>query len=327
MQSKQCFSSQKWKLEHICSKVIVLSLDFFESSIFGKSIVGQPYSTEKKTTTALNIENFRNSGFPEGFCTILEHGLPLLLRATPPQRIVKNHASATLEENAEFVTLTLKKWEDIGVVEYVSKKPHLVNPLSVVINGVKKRLVLDAKASGLNNHIVAPKFTLPNIETVANTLYQGDYMIKMDLASGFLQLPIHEGEQQFLGFQNPVDGRFGVVKRLPFGLRSAPFLFASFTHAIKEAAKHVLNITTEVYIDDWLLKNRNRPTLMGEFTEFSEFLNYLGVTIQHEKTEGPSQVITYLGLQVDTCNKKIILPEQKREEAAKDEVVANLTKR
>lgn len=312
MPSKLRYPSHKWKLDHICSKVITLPLDFFELSIFGKSIVGNPYSVGKKTPTGLNVENFRNTGFPEGFCTVLEHGLPLLLRATPPQRIVKNHTSAVLEENTEFVTRTLQKWEDMEVIEYLLEKPHLVNPFSIVTNGTKKRLVLDAKASGLNDHILAPKFTLPSIETVANTLYQGDFMIKMDLANGFLQLPIQVAERKYLGFRNPVDGRFGVVKRLPFGLRSAPFLFASFTHAIKEAAKQVLNITTQVYIDDWLLTNRNRPELMDDFTEFSEFLNYLGVTIQHEKTEGPSQIVTYLGLQLDTCNKRILLPEQKR---------------
>lgn len=238
--------------------------------------------------------------------------MPILLHTIPPRRVVKNHSSASAAENEEFVTKTLQKWESMGVIRYVLNAPYLINPLSVVVNGEKKRLVLDARASGLNDHILAPKFSLPSIETVVNELHDGDYLIKMDLANGFLQLPINDNEQTYLGFRNPVDGRFGVVQRLPFGLRSAPFLFASFTCAIKEAARHLLKLTTEVYIDDWLLKGRNRANLLNDFTEFSELLNYLGVAIQHEKTEGPGQCITYLGLHIDTVNHQIILPEVKR---------------
>lgn len=306
------FASEEWELNHICSKAHVLPPEFFDFSIFGKSIVGPVYSEESEMPSALKINNFVKAGFPLSFCTVLKCGLPLLLRAIPPRRGIRNHTSARQEENREFVEATLQKWEETGVIKYVSYEPHIVNPFNVVVNGVKKRLVLDAKASGLNDHIIAPKFKLPDMETIIDTLYDNDYMTKMDLASGFLQLSINKHEQTYLGFKSPVDGRFGVVQRLPFGLRSAPFLFASFTYGIQMAAAKVLNVETQVYIDDWLLANRSLPLLTKDSTLFTEFLDFLGVAIQHEKTEGPGQAITYLGLIVDTRNHKIILPEVKR---------------
>lgn len=314
MQASRELSENKkpWVLKHICSKEHDLPQNFFQNSIFGMSSTGQVYSLEKKTPSALKIENFIKAGFPRGFCKTLEFGLPILLHTILPRRLVKNHASAKAPENTDFIIQTLQKWENAGIIRYEKNAPYLVNPLSVVVSGQKKRLVLDARASGLNDHILAPKFVLPSIDTVVNELLEGDYLIKMDLASGFLQLPINEAELTYLGFQNPIDNRFGVVQRLPFGLRSAPFLFASFTYALKVAAKQILNLSTEVYIDDWLLKHQNRTTLLGNFTEFSELLDHLGVAIQHEKTEGPAQTITYLGLKIDTVNHKIILPEQKR---------------
>lgn len=305
-------SIRPWELKHICSKEDSLPPNFFDHSIFGQSIAGHQHSTANKCTSDLRIDNFIKAGFPNDFCKVLEFGLPILLHTIPPRRVVKNHDTATAVENQDFVTKTLLKWEKMGVIRYTENAPYLVNPFSVVVSGEKKRLVLDARASGLNDHILAPKFMLPSIETVVASLQDGDYLMKMDLASGFLQLPINDREQTYLGFQNPVDGRFGIVQRLPFGLRSAPFLFASFTYALKVAAKQILNLATEVYIDDWLLKNHSRANLLQDFTEFSELLGHLGVAIQHEKTEGPGQCITYLGLQVNTQEHKIILPEAKR---------------
>lgn len=213
----QQFTASEWKMNHICSRAQVLPPDFFDFSIFGKSIVGKEYFTEFDATSTLNIQNFKLAGFPESFCTILRCGLLLLLRAIPLRRTMRNHASAREAENIEFIKATLQKWEDMRVIKYVTDEPHIINPLNVVTSGIKKRLVLDAKASGLNDHIIAPKFKLPDMESIIDALHDKDYMIKMDLASGFLQLPINKNEQTYLGFKSLVDGRFGVVQRLPFG--------------------------------------------------------------------------------------------------------------
>lgn len=205
------------------------------------------------TMSELKINNFRRAGFPESFCETLEYELPLLLGGNPFRRLVLNHVSAVLHEHRDFVESTLAKWEHMGVIMYVQQRPYIVNPLSVVVSGQKKRLVLDARSSGLNDFIIAPKFALPNIGSMFQRLRSGDYMMKLDLASGFLQLLIWKVEQTFLKFQSPTDNRFGVFQRLSFGLRSAPFLFSTFTYAIKQAVKENLNIKTEVYIDDWFL--------------------------------------------------------------------------
>lgn len=199
-----------------------------------------------------------------------------------------------------------KKWENIGVFYYVNQQPHVVNPLSVVSNERKKRLVLDAKSSGLNDFIISP------IGKILQTLHSKDFMVKLDLANGFLQLLIQKHEQTYLRFRSPIDGRFGVLQRLSFGLRSAPFLFSTFTHALKQAAKQVLNINTEVYLDDWFLAKHSILKLTEEWKRFSNLLAHLAVGIQHEKTEGAARSITYLGLIVDTVEHKISLPGLKR---------------
>lgn len=299
------------KITHICSKPEILPNEFFSKSIFGESLIGT-CSIHETTPSDLKVQNFRATGFPEHFCYALEHGLPLLLGANPPARMVPNYISATSEENREFLQTTLNKWEAMGILRFVECKPHIVNPLSVVVSGSKKRLVMDARSSGLNDHIIAPKFILPNIGEIIQTLRKEDFMAKLDLANGFLQLPIRKNEQTFLGLRNPLDGRYAVLQRLPFGLRSAPFLFSSFTNAIRQATQQLLNIQTQVYIDDWFIANRTLADATKDLKTLSDFLTFLGISIQHEKTEGPAQALTYLGLVIDTSNLEIRLTEQKR---------------
>lgn len=305
-------STRQITIEHLCCNTKVLPGDFFKSSIFGKSMINDHYPSAVRADSDLNIDYFRTIGFPSSFCDILEFGLPLLLGAHPPSRCVPNHASADMLENREFVESTLDKWEKLRILSYVVNQPLIVNPLSVVSNGVKKRLVFDARSSGLNHHIISPKFRLPKMEDIVQSLFSNDFMLKLDLANGFLQLPICEAERSYLGFRNPINGRFGVFNRLSFGLRSAPFLFATFTNAIKIAARMVLNIQTEVYIDDWFIANRSFESLSQDHSRFAEFLSNLGVAIQHEKTEGPAQCITYLGLLINSVKNEIRLPEVKR---------------
>lgn len=95
--------------------------------------------------------------------------------------------------------------------------------------------------------------------------------------------------QTYLRFRRPIDGRFVVLQRLSFGLRSTPFLFASFTHAIKEAAYKLLNFTTKVYIHDWLLTNYSRSHLMSELTSFYELLDLVGVNSNTRKRNVPRE--------------------------------------
>lgn len=97
----------------------MLPPELFDYSIFGRSMIAN-YNTTEHTPSELKVKNFRNMGFPTGFCNVLEHGLPLLLGANPTRRCVPNHATADALENYDFVKSTLQKWESMGVLRYVS---------------------------------------------------------------------------------------------------------------------------------------------------------------------------------------------------------------
>lgn len=191
-----------WEMGHICTRPEKLPRDFFSESAFGKSTAekGQTRTGSKESIKSnLNVENFKRIGFPDSFCQILTNGLPLLLHTIPTKRSIKNHQSVEETENRNFVQEALEKWERADVFIYTKEVPHLTNPLKVVVKGTKRRLVLDARSSGLNEGIWAPKFALPRMDEIIGLLTNGAWMMKADLENGFLQLPINKREQTYLG--------------------------------------------------------------------------------------------------------------------------------
>ncbi len=76
-------------------------------------------------------------------------------------------------------------------------------------------------------------------------------MAKVDLKSAFRMVPVHREDWELLGFQ--WNGAFYVDTCLPFGLRSAPFLFNHFALALHWILQHNYHIDTVQYLDDYFL--------------------------------------------------------------------------
>lgn len=154
-------------------------MDFFDSSIFGKSLT-RCKSTEPITSKLIH-NHFREAGFPAGFCDDIKNGLPLLTHKTPPKTMTKNHIS--VYEHPEETKKILDKWKDMGVYRETEEEPWVVSPLGLTEKNGKLRLVLDAKESKLNEYILAPKFKLPSHSKVIKNLAYGDMLMKADFAA------------------------------------------------------------------------------------------------------------------------------------------------
>ena len=140
----------------------------------------------------------------------------------------------------------------------------------------------------------------------------GDYMVKADFKNGFLQLPIRECEQTFVGFKHPFNNSYCVFTRLPFGLGPATFLFQTFSACLRQYFATVLNWNVAVYIDDWLFTQSSEDTANLNLKQFADICNHLGIAMNHEKTEGPLQEMPFLGLIINSINCTLTLPEEKR---------------
>lgn len=295
---------------HICSDMTILPDDFFVQSPFGKSIAVPLTNDEPTIQSRLRIDRLRQLGFPPTYCGSLETGVPLLVHTWPPHINLPNYPS--LFAHQEFAKQTLEKWHDEGFTQEVTEQPHLINPLGVAEKHGKLRLVVDATASGLNEHLFTPKFSLPNHSDIVRKLQRNEFLAKADFKNGFLQLPLRQKECTLLGFFNPFTAKYYVFTRLPFGVGSGTFLFQTFSSVLRHFFRVAFNIDLDVYIDDWLMHNPSAVTTKTIMKFFVQICDYLGITTHPGKLEGPAQQIVFTGLEIDTVRLRLSIPDQKR---------------
>ena len=102
--------------------------------------------------------------------SIIRDGCALPFVELPPRKEMVNHKSA-FDEN-EFVTQKIEELLLAGCVMEVSHSDvHVLNPLGVVKNSVKKRLILDLRY--VNNFLRVPKFKYENIRTARDIFSLG----------------------------------------------------------------------------------------------------------------------------------------------------------
>jgi len=71
----------------------------------------------------------------------------------------------------------------------------------------------------LNKQIIRHNFPLPDLQEQVESLRAGRYFTQLDLASGYLQVPLSEADQEKTAFITPDDT--GQFTRMPFGLAGA----------------------------------------------------------------------------------------------------------
>ena len=117
-------------------------------------------------------------------------------------------------------------------------------------------------------------------------------------------MPVHPADYHLLGIR--WKGKTYVDRVLPFGLRSAPKIFSA-------VADVVACVFTQMGIPDHLhyLDDFGGTTLQRGAHALDIALWVLGVPVAAHKTEGPSTVLAFLGILVDTGKFELRLPADK----------------
>ena len=122
--------------------------------------------------------------------------------------------------------------------------------------------------------------------------------------------PVRPEDWCLLGHQ--FNNQFFVDTRLPFGCRSSPYIFNLFADILQWILiscfliPHVLH-----YLDDFFFCGRDKSSCHQYISTAESAFNQLGVPLAPEKLEGPSQVITYLGIEINSRSRTILLPAVK----------------
>jgi len=250
------------------------------------------------------LEKFPVLGLPEGEGPQVTELARIQVKPGPPI-CVPNYRSALAEREfigTKVADLLSKKIIKKAVSEWNS--PILVVPKP---GDEKWRLVIDYRR--LNKRIAGDTFPLPHIEDLLTKTARATIFSKIDLVSGFHQIPVHPHDQHYLAF-TAIDESYTYCY-VPFGLNIAP---AIFTRALSRALLKCDSFTA-VYVDDILVFSQNVEAHMQHLAKVFNALGEANFRISMKKSILGVEEIEYLG--------HILTPGQVHQHPKKKEAVAN----
>ncbi len=133
---------------------------------------------------------------------------------------------------------------------------------------------------------------------------------KIDWKAAFRQIAVHRDDWPLLGLS--WRGQLFVRLVLPFGARSSPRQFMRFAAAfrgilLRSGVRHVI-----YYLDDFLLLAPSVAACSEAMQIMDKIAAELGVQLHPTKRDGPAQLITFLGIGIDTVAQQIFLPADKK---------------
>ena len=203
------------------------------------------------------------------------------------------------------------KCSGVGVVPKKNGKWRMIHHLSA------------PAGQSINDGIAKDNFSLhyssvDDATRILSRLGKGAFLAKVDLKSAFRMVPVQRDDWELLGIQ--WKQAFYVDTCLPFGLRSAPYLFNQFAEALQWILQNNYGFECLIhYLDDYLIIT---PANFSEchhlLTIFLSVCKLLGIPVAFDKVEGPATLIVFLGLELDSVKQQIRLPVDKLEAILKE---------
>jgi len=174
------------------------------------------------------------------------------------------------------------------------------------------RMIFDCRRSGFNSTIPDLPFRYREVNTALAVIEPDDCMGKLDVKAAFNQVHLRPSEWAKLGFT--WRGRFHFMRRLPFGVKSAPYIFTllgdmvvrGFMRVAPPGVRAVVN-----YLDDFLIVARSKAVCEAGLRVFREFLHSLGLLTRDDKLVPPTQHCEFLGVVIDTARASLsVTPER-----------------
>jgi hypothetical protein len=228
----------------------------------------------------------------------INFGVSLTLESPPPLIAYSNTHSVL--DNIDAVRIRLVEYIAFGAVVPLPAASPLrqrVQPLHVIIKpGKKPRLVIDLSRN-LNQYLEYQHFSYSSIDDAVALSTPGCWYGKLDLSNCFLSFPLHPDARQYFVFE--LDGQLYQFHRMPFGLSSAPRICTQLLSVIafeltRAGARFVR------YLDDFLFIASSSEALSAILLTAQSIFTQFGLVVNPDKTEGPLQQLSFLGIQLDS---------------------------
>jgi hypothetical protein len=184
----------------------------------------------------LSATGARQLGVSPARAEAWESGSALPFKSTPPRFARKPYSSVYANlETLILVCVEILRLLKLGKAMPWKRMPWILSPPAIIIkpspfedDGMKKRIVYDCTASGVNPHLAQHKeMSLPTILRLLQSMGKDYFMAKSDLKDMFYNFPVRQADWTFLGFSHPVTGQYLVVPFYTMGIGCAPSFFSS----------------------------------------------------------------------------------------------------
>ena len=130
---------------------------------------------------------------------------------------------------------------------------------------------------------------------------RGCFLAKTDIQNAFRIIPTRPADYNLLGMC--WRGKYYYDRCMPVGCASSCRTFKIFSSAIEWIAKNHLHIQFMIHLlDDFLLVSPTFNTCQEQLENLLALCNYLGIPMAPDKTVGPSRVLSFAGIELDsTC--------------------------
>lgn len=138
----------------------------------------------------------------------------------------------------------------------------------------------------------------------------GCFLAKTDIKSAFRIIPFRPADYHLLGIY--WRGNYYFDRCLPMGLASSCKTFEALSTAVQWIAQTKLGISYMLHLlDDFLIISGSHEQSSRELALFLELCSYLGIPMAPDKTVGPSTVLSFAGIELDTVHSEARLPRDK----------------
>ena len=143
---------------------------------------------------------------------------------------------------------------------------------------------------------------------------KGCLLSKADIKHAFRLLPVKPEDWKLLGYY--WEGYYFIDVRLSFGGRSSPGIFNRFADLVCWVLQNVYHLLSTVHYSDdfFLVSGAIMDNAKCDLNTLRTAFQTLNIPIAPDKLVGPTTVITYLGIEINSVDMTIGIPDEKYSE-------------
>ena len=283
-----------------------VSLDGSDRRIYISTLLSKEENAQLCQVIQCNIDVFAwtHANMPGISSVQASHKLNVAPSAKPVrQKVRRFHPDRHLVIQTEVDNLLQN-----GFIRAMKYPEWLAN--LVVVPKKENKWIVCVDYTDLNDACPKDSFPLPRIDQIVDALAGHGMLSFLDAFSGYHQIPMHPPDAEKTSFITP-HGLY-CYNVMPFRLKNAG---ATYQRLVTKMFRSLLGSTMEVYIDDMLVKSKQRPDHVTHLQHAFDLLREYGMKLNPLKCAfGVSAgkflgfMVTQRGTEANPLQLKAILP-------------------